>query len=468
MAEENERKTSPTETDDVEETATDETEGSSRPGWRDIFRQAIDKARREQQPTNRRELGRDRSRSLFLLAGAAIAVLLLFLGVFSSSNTTRKSTVGRRPGTPDLGRKVTPGQQATGQTGSVTPLLNAEAEQPQAPGNQGVTAEEVGRTARPTQPLLAVQPKPATTPSVPRNAGPYALGKIDFSDVAPNEQAPGVASSTAHSTSDDLRKPSLVFVRSVQSNVASSSTRPASAAVEQSPTTLNLPAGTRLVARLQSVVNAAIKTPVVAAIEYNYERDGEIVIPAGALVFGSLQQADRSGYVAIRFDTIQMPDGSTEKIDATAMSLTFGPLKGVVGGKRSGTNFLVRTFTGLGQVATSLVGSNGVNVPLSESAFLRDRIATNIGIAGDQELNNLTFNQNVVVTIPGNTRFYIVVEKGTTVREEEARPATTQQASNAPLSTAEELRQLMQLRQELSEMYQQSGTQSTAQQVPQQ
>jgi len=54
------------------------------------------------------------------------------------------------------------------------------------------------------------------------------------------------------------------------------------------------------------------------------------------------------------------------------------------------------------------------------------------------------------------------------VREERARPATTQQLINAPLPTAEELRQLMQLRQELSEMYQQSGTQSTAQQVAQQ
>ena len=468
MAQENERKTSATETGPLEETATDETDVPSRPGWRDIFCQAFDKARREQRPTNRRELGRDRSRSLFLLAGAAIAVLLLFLGVFSSSNTARKSTVGRRPGTPDLGRKVTPGQHATGQTGSVTPLLNAEAEQPQASGGQDVTPEEVGRTARPTQSFLAAQPKPATTSSVPRNAGTYALGKIDFSDVVPNERTPRVAGSSAQSASDDLRKPSLVFVRSAQSNGASSSTKPGLAAVEQTPIRLNLSAGTRLVARLQSAVSSAIKTPVVAAIEYNYEKNGEIVVPAGALVLGSFQQADRFGYVAIRFDTIQMPDGSTEKIDATAMSLTFGPLKGVVSGKRSGTNFLVRTYTGLGQAATYLVGSNGVNAPLSESAFLRDRIATNIGIASDQVLNNLTFNQNVVVTVPGNTRFYIVVEKGTTVREEGARPATTQQVINAPLPTGEELRQLMQLRQELSEMYQQSGTQSTAQQVPQQ
>ena len=221
-------------------------------------------------------------------------------------------------------------------------------------------------------------------------------------------------------------------------------------------------------ARLQAVVSSAVKTPVVAAIEYNYERDGEIVVPAGAQVLGSLQQADRSGYVGIRFDTIQMPDGSTEKIDATAMSLTFGPLKGVVSGKRTGTNFLIRAFTGIGQAASYVVGSNGLNAPLSQGALLRDQIATNIGIAGDQQLNSLAFNQNVVVSVPGNTRFYVVIEKGTTANEEQARPAATQQAGNRPVPTAEELQQLMQLQRELSELYQQPSVQNTAQQVPQQ
>jgi len=231
---------------------------------------------------------------------------------------------------------------------------------------------------------------------------------------------------------------------------------------------LDLPAGTRLVARLQSAVTSAIKAPVVAAIEYNYERDGEIVVPAGAEAFGSLQQADRSGYVAIRFDTIQMPDGNTEKIDALAMSLTLGPLKGVVSGKRTGTNFLVRAFTGLGQAATYLVGSGGFNAPLSQSAFLRDRIATNVGIAGDQELNGLAFNQNIVVTVPANTRFYLVVEKGATMREGEARPAAAAQVNDTPLPGAEELRQLIELRRELSEVVEQPGVPGTAQQAPQQ
>jgi len=470
MAENEKKSIGAPEAGPAEEPLIDEANVSSRPGWREIFRQAFDKARQEHQVTNRRELGRDRSRSLFLLAGAAIAVLLVFLGVFSSSNTARKSADARRVGAPDLGRRVTPGQQATDQAGSVTPLLNAQTGQPEAPGSQDVTPEDVGRTARPTQPSIGAYPKSSTAP-VTKNVGPYALGKIDFSDPVTHQQAPGPATSSVGSASDDLRKPSVVFVRSVQSNPASVGARMAASALEENQAMLDLPAGTRLVARLESVVNSAIKTPVVAAIEYNYEKDGQIVVPAGAKALGTLQQADRSGYVTIHFHALQLPDGATQKIDAAAMSLTYGPLKGNVSGRKTGTRFLVRTVTGIGTLATYLVGVGGNNSfsgPLSESALLRDRISTNIGTAGDQELNSLAFNQNIVVTVPGNTRFYIVVDKSTVPGGGQARPTAIQQVNNASLPTAEELRQLLQLRRELTEMYQQAGTQSTMPQVPQQ
>ena len=465
MAEENDRSNgSSAEEEPVEQALPVET--GDRPGWREIFRQAFERARRENRPANRSALGRDRSRSLFLLVGAAIAVLLLFLGVFSSPNHSRKPANARPAGTPDLGQRATPGQQAAGQTGSVAPLLSAQTGQAETPGSQGVTAEDVDRTARPIR-MPGVQPK-ALGATTPAKAGPYALGQIDFSDAAARERAPEPASS-AKSESDDLRKPSLVFVRNVQNASTRNGTRVASTEAEEAPVTLALPSGTKLIARLESVVTSAVKEPVLAAIEYNYERDGEIVVPAGAKALGSLQQADRSGSVGIRFTSIQMPDGTTEKIDATAMSLTYGPLKGTVSGKKTGTNFLVRTFTGLGQAATYLVGSGGMSAPLSESAFLRDRIATNIGIAGDQELNNLTFNQNIVVTVPGNTRFYIVMEHGAALPEGQAPAATSQQASTATPPSMEELRQLLQLRQEMSAMYQQAGsTQSEAQQVLQQ
>jgi len=456
MAEESEKQTHVVDPGAPEEGQTED-DVVTRPGWREIFRQAFDNARREQQPTNRRELGRDRSRSLFVLAGAAIALLLLFIGVFSSSNT-KKVTNARASDTPNLGRRVTPGQQRSGQKGSVTPLLSAQSGQPDSGVDQDVTPEEVGRTARRTRSALGS--RPASLPS-PSNAGPYALGRINFSDTALGQESTG-PNTFVQTISDELRKPSLVFVRNVQSSVVSSEMN-GSTAVEEKPIAVDLPAGTRLVARLISAVSSAVKTPVVATIEYNYERDGEIVVPAGAQVIGSLQQADRSGYVGIRFDTIQMPDESTREIDATAMSLSFGPLKGVVSGKRTGTNFVIRAFTGIGQAASYIVGSNGLNAPLSQGALLRDQVATNIGIAGDQQLNSFALSQNIVVSVPGNTRFYVVIEKGTTAYEEQARPARSQQAGNSPLPTAEELRQLMQLRQELSELYQQPSSRNAAQ-----
>jgi hypothetical protein len=464
MVEENKNLANGAHPANLDEAQGEETEISAPPGWREVFRQAFDKARREQQPISRRELGCDRSRSLFLLAGAAIAILLLFLGVFSSSNT-KKATGARRMGTPDLGRRMTPGQQRSGQVGSVTPLLNAQTSQADVAPEQDVTPEEIGRTARPNQSSIPSTPSPVTNPGT---AGPYALGRINFSDTAQREQEPAPAKPAPEAKSDDLRKPSLVFVRSAQNSTANSSPRPKPPAMEESPMTLELPAGTRLMARLQVVVSSAVKTPVVAAIEYNYERDGEIVVPAGAEVIGNLQQADRSGYVGIRFDTIQMPDGSTEKVDATAMSLSFGPLKGVVSGKRTGTNFLIRAVTGIAQAASYVVGSNGLNAPLSQGALLRDRIATNVGIAGDQQLNSLAFDQNIVVSVPGNTRFYVVIEKGTTSSTETARSQTVQSGAGRPLPTAEELQQLMQLQRELSVPYEQPGAQNTAQQPPQQ
>lgn len=458
MTHENEKQ--PTEiAPDASEEAQAEMDLQTRPGWREAFHQAFDKARREQRPASRRELGRDRSRTLFLLAGAGLAVLLLFLGVFSSS-TTKKRTNASLPRTPNLGRKVNPEQARTGQSGSATPLLSAQTGQPGIVSDQNVTPEDVGRTARPLEPTVSAAPAPGTTAR-----DRYALGRINFSETTPSVETLRPPKSPTLPPSDDLRKASLVFIRSPQNISTSVPPTPAFASREE-VTELNLLPGTRLVARLQSSISSAIRTPVVAAIEYNYEKDGEIIIPAGALVLGSLEQVNRSGYVGIRFDTIQMPDGSTENIDATAMSLTFGPLKGVVTGKRTGSNFLIRAFTGIGQAASYLVGPSGLTTPLSQGALLRDQIATNIGIAGDQQLNNLTFNQDIVVSVPANTRFYVVIEKSSAARQDQAGPKA-QPARNDPLPSAQDLLELMQLRQELSELYKQSNAQSTAHDVPQ-
>ena len=444
----------------AQDPALEESEVRKQRGWWEIFCQAFDRARREQRSMSKSDKGRDRSRSLFLLAGGAIVVMLLFLVVFSSPNGSKK-TGFERQATPDLGRRVTPGQQANGQTGSVTPLLNAQTEQSAAPGAQDITPEDVNQTARPMQPTSAPNP-PASAPE--GNGGQYALGRINFSSPAPRQETVANNGASARSVLDDLKKPSLVFVRSAQHETTSSSPRIDSSPIEENRSTIALPAGTRLVARLQSVVTSAVKAPVVAAIEYNYQRDGEIVVPAGTTAIGSLTQADGSGYVTIHFDSLELPDRISEKIDGAAMSLDYGPIRGHVSGKKTGTHFLVRAFTGLGEAATYLVGAGGLSAPLSESALLRDRMATNIGMAGDQELNSLAFNRNIIVTVPANTRFYVVLEKSEQESGAEARRAAAGRKGNPSLPSVDELRQLMQLRRELSEMYRQPSAAESARQ----
>ena len=103
---------------------------------------------------------------------------------------------------------------------------------------------------------------------------------------------------------------------------------------------LGLATGTRLRARLESAASTAVRTPVLAVIEYNYERDGEILVPAGARVIGHMQDADRSGYVRIEFDSLMMPDGAAMPIQAVATDLEMRPLKGKVEGKNTGKNVL--------------------------------------------------------------------------------------------------------------------------------
>jgi hypothetical protein len=272
----------------------------------------------------------------------------------------------------------------------------------------------------------------------------------------------------AHNEADALKKSSLVFVRNA------ASTSPQGATLQQAsysaePALLErknsgFPNGSRLVARLQAAVSTAVKTPVVASIEYNYERNGEIIIPAGTKAFGELQQANRQGIVSMRFHTLQMPDGTVQKIDGTAMSLGYGPLKGSVSGSNRLKRVLVRSLTGVGEMASFLVGGPGgfagASGPLDNSVLLRERIASNAGLAGEQEVTSLAANEQIVVTVAANTRFFIVlVDSNNQDRSPRLTPTgenkTQLAAAQSALPSASELQELIDLKSELNRMYQQ-------------
>jgi hypothetical protein len=229
-------------------------------------------------------------------------------------------------------------------------------------------------------------------------------------------------------------------------------------------------------ARLQTAASSAVKTPVIAVIEYNYERDGEIVIPAGTKAIGQMTQANQNGQVGLRFNTLEMPDGATECIEGSGVTLDYGPLKGTVNGQNRAKRALLQSLTGVGSMAAYLVGGSGyggVTGPVDNSILLRERIASNIGLAGDQELLGLAYNQNIVVTLAGNTRFYIVLQEPAAARQAEVTPAAgagarTNVASveGQGLPNAAELRELIALKDELNRMYQQVAATRTSEPPP--
>ena len=501
MSEQNPETKATTQVEEVDLTKDEQPEKPPTPLERIL--QSLRKAKPASTPPasgGRRDLGKDKSKSLYVLVAAGIAVILFLLMYLSSPQKPNQGQAPSHRGKPDLGQRTTPGQ-AQKQAGSAVPLLIADTSDQKPERGGQVTPEDINRMSHANPQSVIAKPNFTANTLVPAeeatgktlgaknpNSQQYVLGRIDFSDpelrqrYANAGQGPELSavnvpprSFTSSNSESDLKKPSLVFVSSESTvNAAASLIHTEGRAAKTDAVGLEgisldslLPAGTRLVARLESPASTAVAAPVIAAIEYNYEQDGEIIVPAGSKALGKMEQANSTGYVSLRFDRIEFPDGTSGKMDGTSMGLDFAPVKGLVSGKRSGTRFLVQTLTGMGTVAAYLVGGNNLSGPISDSALLRERLADNVAIAGQSEMNQVAFNQNIMVTVPGNTRFYIVVQQ---TPNSSGQPPAARRASSASgfagesqaVPNLQELRELLQLRQELSQLYQQEPGEKAA------
>jgi len=282
--------------------------------------------------------------------------------------------------------------------------------------------------------------------------GPGTLGSIPpFGEQA--WQAPPYQSGTSAEIADvgkaereAMEKPSLIYVRKASASPAGFQ----SLNNAEPQLGLGLATGTRLRARLESAASTAVRAPVLAVIEYNYERDGEIIVPAGAKAVGHIGDANRSGYVDLQFDSLLMPDGASVPLEAAATDLDLRPLKGKVSGKNTGKNVLVRSLSGIGQASAMFVGQGSLNQPLSESDLMRERVSNNVGETGDEEVSRLAVNQQIVVTVSAGAPIYVVLEQ--TPKSNQRTAQTSPRNSPTPNSSnADQLRQLLQLQQELNQ-----------------
>ena len=261
-------------------------------------------------------------------------------------------------------------------------------------------------------------------------APPYeAASSADATDVTKAER-------------EAMEKPSLIYVRKISAGPGG----PQTANDATAELGLGLATGTRLRARLDSAASTAVRTPVLAVIEYNYEQGGEIIVPAGAKAVGHIREANRSGYVDLQFDSLLMPDGTSVPIEAAATGLDLRPLKGKVEGKNTGKNVLVRSLSGIGQAGSLFLGQGSLNQPLSESDLMRERAASNIGETGDEEVSRLAVNQQIVVTVSAGIPIYVVLQQSPKTNRTPAGP----EAHSVPAASAanmDQLRQLLKLQQ---------------------
>jgi len=353
------------------------------------------------------------SKGKLLLLGGGLAVAVLFFVITAIAGHTPKKQIAAKPQVQQQKQMETKPAK-----GSVTPVMDTvhtatpdNSAGQLGPGDIRRTRALTGQTvpksnSDSTNRPAAAKPRAGRTlASVPT----FEETQQKWEDPAPYGEASNPPA-TQNQQQNALKEPSLVFVRSVTQSSAGTLSK--TSANDDVMPQLDLTPGTRIEAKLETQISSAVLTPVVAVVEYTYAIGDRTVIPAGARVYGSLQQADRSGLVSVKFDEIELLDGAREKIEAVGTGLDLGPIKGSVYGKNTGKNFLVRAASGIGSVLAEVAGNNS-SAAFSEDDMLRERLAENIGTAGDTETMSLNANSRVVVSVPADTKIYIVFTRHT-------------------------------------------------------
>jgi hypothetical protein len=345
-----------------------------------------------------------------ILLGGGLAVAVLFFVFTAIVGKSPKKQTAARPNGPQASLSG-----ARQPNGSVTPVMETvrtptpdNSSGQLGPGDIRRTRSSDGKVA--TAASSQLPPKPAVAASL-GGVPSFADTQQKWEEPQPyGEPATSPAIQTQQQNS--LKEASLIFVRNpIQGQ---SLTTPRLNGDDDDAPVLEMTPGMRIQAKLETQISSAVQEPVVAVVEYTYAIGDRVVVPAGARIYGKLVQADRSGLVNVEFDEIRLLDGDRdekrEKIDAVGLGLDLGPIKGMVSGKNTGKNFLVRAASGMGSVLAEIAGNNS-SAAFSEDDMLRERLAENIGTAGDSEVMNLSANSRIVVTVPADTKIYVVFTK---------------------------------------------------------
>jgi hypothetical protein len=256
------------------------------------------------------------------------------------------------------------------------------------------------------------QPPVYNGAATPPGQSPIGTGGTQYQTGASYSEA-------MHTWNDEVTKPRLLFSRKTVA-AAPDATQYLGPAV----TNFGMQAGFHIAARLEASASTSVKVPVTAVIEYNYEHDGQLILPAGSRALGHIESADAHGNMAISFESVDLPNGSTVPISAVAVDTNLRSLKGQVTGRNRGTAMLVATMAGIGQTTAMMLGNNS-SAALSGDDVMRERLAQNMGNTADSQVNRLMSDERIIVTLAAGTEFYLVFTKPALPRaSSQSSPAT--------------------------------------------
>jgi len=251
---------------------------------------------------------------------------------------------------------------------------------------------------------------PAFNPPPVPGAGNGQWTPQAYNGGAANPAATETVRAISTARRDALTKSSVTYVVQPIAQVhAAGQEAGTSQEVQEAPNNLGYQPGYHLSTHLETVASTAVSAPIIAVVDFDYQRNGRTIVPSGSRLLGTLGASSSTGIVNLHFNSIRMPNGNTVSVTAVGLNHQLMPLKGIVTGRHVVQQFLLASLGGLGSAAAVFAGGN-VNGQLTEADMMRTQAATSMGSNVDNQISNLqqSVSQSLVVTLPAGTRVEVM------------------------------------------------------------
>jgi hypothetical protein len=288
-----------------------------------------------------------------------------------------------------------------------------------SPGPQGKTGEP-SRTSQISGDLSQIQP--INPPPVPGAGSQWTPQQYNGSPIGGGPPIQGISAANqqqiSNSRREALTKTSMTYVDQTpeKAQTAGANASAAEAEIAAANQNFGYRPGYHLSAHLETVASTAIVMPVIAVVDFDYQRNGVTVIPAGSRVFGTMGASNSTGLVNMHFTEIRLPRSNTAvSVSAIGLDHQLMPIKGYVTGRHQIEQFLLATLAGLGSTAAVFAGNN-VNGTLTEADLMKQSAVNSASNSVNQEIGNIqnTVSDNLVVTVPAGIQVEVMfISQGT-------------------------------------------------------